>query len=75
MCDYVTKQEIVEVGKRMYNRQFVASNDGNISVKVSDNEIIITPTGVSKGYMTVEDMIKVDLNGNVLSGIKSLHQR
>ena len=70
MSDYMTKQDIVEVGKRMYNRQFVASNDGNISVRVADNELIITPTGVSKGYMEVEDMIKVDLDGNILSGIK-----
>ena len=38
------KQDIIEIGRRMYNRNFVASNDGNISVKVSENELIITPT-------------------------------
>ena len=70
MNEYMVKQDIIEIGKRMYNREFVASNDGNISVKVSDNEIIITPTGVSKGYMKTEDLIKVDLDGNVISGDK-----
>ena len=64
------KHDIVEVGKRMYNREFVASNDGNLSVRISPNEIIITPTGISKGYMSVGDMLKVDMNGNVLSGSK-----
>lgn len=70
MSELRVREDIVEVGKRMYNRQFVASNDGNISVKVSDNEILITPTGVSKGYMTAEDMIKVDMAGNVIAGSK-----
>ncbi len=68
MTELMIKQDIVEVGKRMYNREFVASNDGNISVRVSENELIITPTGVSKGYMSTDDMIKVDLDGNVISG-------
>lgn len=70
MLENKIREDIVEVGRRMYNRQFVASNDGNISVKLSDNELLITPTGVSKGYMTPEDMIKVDMAGNVISGNK-----
>lgn len=70
MNDFRIRLDIVEVGKRMYNRQFVASNDDNISVKLSDNEILITPTGVSKGYITSEDIIKVDMAGNVISGNK-----
>lgn len=62
------KQDIIEVGKRLFYKGFVASNDGNISIRISENEILITPTGVSKGYMTVEDMIKVNLSGEVVSG-------
>ena len=71
MNEYVTKEDILEVGRRMYAKGFVASNDGNISVRVSENEILITSTGVSKGYMTASDLLKVDLDGNVKSGIKS----
>jgi L-fuculose-phosphate aldolase len=70
MNEFQIREDMVEVGRRMYNRQFVASNDGNISVKLSDNELLITPTGVSKGYMKPEDMIKVDMSGNVISGNK-----
>lgn len=46
---------------------FVASNDGNISVRINDDEILTTPTGVSKGFMTEDMIIKINLNGEVLS--------
>ena len=52
MSPYEIKKEICEIGRRIYNDGFVAANDGNISVKVSDNEYYCTPTGVSKGFMT-----------------------
>ena len=62
-----TKKEICNIGKRMYENGFVAANDGNISVKINDR-ILITPTGVSKGYMSPEMMILVDLDGKQLEG-------
>ena len=65
-----TEQEIkelmCEVGRRVYNRNMVAANDGNFSVKLNDNEFLCTPTGVSKGFMTPEYICKVDAKGNVL---------
>lgn len=60
------KQEMCEIGKRVYNRGMVASNDGNFSVKLNDQEFLCTPTGVSKGFMTPEYICKVDASGNVL---------
>ncbi len=60
------KQEMCAIGKRVYDRGMVASNDGNFSVKLNDNEVLCTPTGVSKGFMTPEYICKVDANGNVL---------
>lgn len=62
------KEDIVEVGRRIYNLGFVAANDGNISVRTGDNEILTTPTGVSKGFMTPDMIIKVDMAGNQLEG-------
>ncbi len=62
------KQEICEVGHRLYNHGFVAANDGNISVKVNENEYYCTPTGVSKGSLTPEMIIKIDGEGNKLEG-------
>ena len=52
----------------MYQGGFVAANDGNISCKVGDNGIWATPTGVSKGFMTEDMLVKLDLDGNVLEG-------
>ena len=62
------KDAILEIGRRMFLKGFVAANDGNISVKVSSNAVWSTPTLVSKGYMTKEMLVKVDLEGNVLEG-------
>jgi L-fuculose-phosphate aldolase len=59
-----SKKMICEIGRRMYQREYVAANDGNISVKAGDNLIISTPTGVSKGYMTPDKISEVDLHGN-----------
>ena len=64
------KRDIVEVGRRIYTRGYVASNDGNISVRVDEKRVLITPTGVSKGFMKPEDLILVDFNGKVLAGNK-----
>ncbi|HBF86237.1 MAG TPA: class II aldolase family protein [Clostridiales bacterium] len=60
------KRQICEIGKRIYNQGMVAANDGNISVKISDDEFLCTPTGVSKGFMTPEYICKVDGEGKVI---------
>jgi L-fuculose-phosphate aldolase len=60
------KKEICEIGKRIYDKGMVASNDGNISVKLNENEFLCTPTGVSKGFMTPEYICKVDKSGKVI---------
>lgn len=62
------RNEIIEVGKRLYFKDFVASNDGNISIRISENEILITPTGVSKGFMSADQILKVDMQGSVITG-------
>ena len=63
---YEIKKEICEIGRRIYQNGFVAANDGNISVKVGPNEFYCTPTGVSKGFMTPDMILKVDAQGNKL---------
>ena len=62
------KKEICEIGKRIYDHGFVAANDGNISVTVGPNEYSCTPTGVSKGFMTPDMIIKIDGQGNKIDG-------
>ncbi len=70
VSEYEIKKQICEIGQRIYNKGMVAANDGNISVKISENEFLCTPTGVSKGFMTPEFICKVDKNGNVIQANK-----
>ena len=70
VSEYEIKKQICDIGKRIYYRGMVAANDGNISVKISDNEFLCTPTGVSKGFMTPEYICKVDADGNVIQANK-----
>ena len=62
------KKEICEVGLKLWQKGFVAANDGNISVKISENEFYCTPTGVSKASLTPDMIIKVDRDGKKLEG-------
>jgi L-fuculose-phosphate aldolase len=61
------KKQIVEIGRRIYDRGYVASNDGNISVRIDADRFLITPSGVSKGFMKTEDLVVASLDGKVLS--------
>ena len=58
---------IVECGRISYERHLMTSNDGNISVRMDDGLILITPSGISKGRLSTDDLIVVDLDGNIIS--------
>jgi L-fuculose-phosphate aldolase len=62
------KEEICAIGQRIYNKGFAAGNDGNISYRLSEKEVLCTPTLVSKGFMKPEDLCIVDMSGKQLSG-------
>ncbi|MCC7086885.1 MAG: class II aldolase/adducin family protein [Pirellulales bacterium] len=62
------KLEICDIGRRIYNKGFAAGNDGNISYRLSEKEVLCTPTMISKGFMKPEDLCIVDLDGNQISG-------
>jgi len=64
--DFEAKELICEIGKKMYFKQFVCANDGNMSIRVGDDTVWLTPTGVSKGAMTPEMMSKVNFQGNII---------
>jgi L-fuculose-phosphate aldolase len=66
--EFQYKKDIIEVGRRLYQKGFVASNDGNISVRINDRQILTTVTGVSKGFLGVEDVVLVDRRGEKISG-------
>jgi L-fuculose-phosphate aldolase len=62
------RADIVEIGRRLWERGYVASNDGNISVRIDDRRLITTPKSVSKGFMTADMMVVTDLDGKKLAG-------
>jgi L-fuculose-phosphate aldolase len=62
------KQEICEIGDRVYKKGFAAANDGNISYRISDKEVVCTPTQICKGFMKPDDLCIVDMEGKQLSG-------
>ena len=65
------KADIVEVGRRLYERGFVASNDGNITIRFADDRLLTTPASVSKGFMTPDMMVVVDLDGTKVEGTRN----
>ena len=64
------RQDIVDIGKLIYQKGWVAANDGNISIRLDVDRILCTPTGVSKGMMQIDDLIVCDMHGNKLEGRK-----
>jgi len=64
------KDEICDIGRRIYNKGFAAGNDGNISYRLGPDKVLCTPTMMSKGFMTPADLCIVDMEGNQLAGKK-----
>src|SRR6201990_1568553 len=62
------RADIVEVGRRMYARGYTASNDGNISVRLGGERLLMTPKSVCKGFMTPDMMCVTDLDGRKVQG-------
>jgi len=61
-------EEVCQVGRLLFDKGFVAANDGNLSVRLSEDVILTTPTGVSKGFLEPDMLVKVNLQGEVLEG-------
>ena len=64
------KLEMCDIGRRLWQRAYVDGNGGNISIKVTEDLVLCTPTLISKGFMKPEDMCLVDMEGNQLAGTK-----
>ena len=62
------KEQIVEAGRRLWLRGLVAASDGNISCRLEDGTFMITRSGVAKGFLTPDDLLRVDEDGRVLAG-------
>jgi L-fuculose-phosphate aldolase len=72
MDNYITNSEseikdLIDIGKGLWERGYIVANEGNISIRISDGEILITPMGVSKGFMSQDMIIKINMDGEVIS--------
>ena len=65
---FAARREICEMGRRIYQRGFVAANDGNLSARIGEDRVLCTPTGVSKGFLTEEMLAICDMEGTQVSG-------
>jgi L-fuculose-phosphate aldolase len=65
---YTKKNEIVEFGRLLYKQKLVSGSDGNLSVRLDDDRIIVTPSGLAKGRLSAENIVTVDINGKKLQG-------
>src|SRR5260221_460291 len=69
------REAIVEVGRRLYARGYTASNDGNISARLDDRRLLMTPKRVCKGFMSPDMMVVTDLDGKKLAGERLLSRQ
>jgi L-fuculose-phosphate aldolase len=72
MSEHDYRHEILRLGKLLHDKGFIASTDGNISVRLDDYTVLATPTCMSKGMMTTEDLVKVDMDGRKVSGFREV---
>ena len=66
------RREVLDVCRRLYERGLVAGTDGNVSVRLSADRILATPTAMSKGFLAADDLVVCDLQGRQVSGKRRL---
>lgn len=68
VSEFKLKEQMCEIGRRIWAKGFCAGNEGNHSYRINDNRILCTPTGISKGFLKPDDICVVDINGKQLAG-------
>ena len=62
------RRKLVEICHRMYRQGYIAAGDGNVSCKIDDERVLVTPTGFHKGFIGEQDLVVVDAEGKLLRG-------
>ena len=65
------KKDLIEIGRRLYAKDHIVNGEGNLSIKLADDRFLATASGVHKGFLTTEDIVVCDLEGNLIEGIKN----
>jgi L-fuculose-phosphate aldolase len=69
MCEIEIKEQMCDVCRKMWQLGWVAANDGNVSVRLLDGTFLVTPTGISKSFITPEKILKINDKAEVLDGL------
>jgi L-fuculose-phosphate aldolase len=72
MSEHESRLEILRFGKMLHERGYIAATDGNLSVRLNEVSVLITPTCISKGMMSTEDLLVVDMHGRKTSGFRDV---
>lgn len=67
-----SKKTLVTISHQLYDKSFVTATDGNVSMRISENEILTTPTSICKGWITEDDLVIVNMNGELLHGTRKV---
>jgi L-fuculose-phosphate aldolase len=68
LSEWDARESICEIGRRLWERQYVEASAGNISYRLADGRIVATPTMIAKGFMKPEDLVVLDAEGRQLAG-------
>jgi L-fuculose-phosphate aldolase len=68
MSEFKLKEQMCEIGRRIWYKGFCAGNEGNHSYRIGPDRILCTPTGISKGFLKPEDICTVDMEGKQVAG-------
>jgi L-fuculose-phosphate aldolase len=75
ITEHELRQEVVRVGRLLWERGFVAATDGNLSVRLGAERLLVTTSGVSKGFLCADDLVVIDLNGEPVPSYRGQGRR
>jgi L-fuculose-phosphate aldolase len=75
ITEHEQRQELVRVGRLLWERGYVAATDGNLSVRLGTDRLLVTASGVSKGFLSADDLVVIDINGEEVAAYRGQGQR
>jgi L-fuculose-phosphate aldolase len=75
LTEHELRQEMIRVGRLMWERGYVAATDGNLSARLGSDRLLVTASGLSKGFLSPDDLIMLDLDGQAIPSYRGRGQR
>jgi L-fuculose-phosphate aldolase len=75
VVEYELRQEMVRIGRLMWERGYVAAADGNLSARLGSDRLLATPSGLSKGFLSAEDLVVITLDGKPVPSYRGRGQK